>query len=405
MRFHQDHDPETAELHRKYRTVALYVFLVLIAVALFALLLFNFSTVTSLLFTLLSALTVIFYGIFIACALFPFFTVFRRLLAFPLKRFPRLCEVLALVLTYVFLIVLLAVILLAVIPSFGDEVMDFIDALKAAVHNVDVLLSKNESLAFVKNMFDDLTAGIIDHIVTPEVLLSYVSEVLSGAYNLVIGTIISVYLLASRKKLGALGGKVMLAIFPKKFFEHMMILFRSFYRGFMEFFFARLLLSITLSALCYFFCMLLGIPFRGIIMLILLITGLIPFVGPILGTLVCTVLVLLIAPSQSLFLFAFILLIHILQGHFLKKRLLRPKLRPGAAVTSICVLIGYALLGFVGAILAVPVYAAVSTNLRDFQVRHLLHRGYRVEDHHLVHRSEEEPQYTFMNDEADNQES
>ncbi|MBR2952355.1 MAG: hypothetical protein IKC43_05210, partial [Clostridia bacterium] len=217
MRFHRDHDPETAELHRKYRTVALYVFLVLIAVALFALLLFNFKAVISLLFTLLSALTVIFYGIFIACALFPFFTVFRRLLAFPLKKFPRLCEVLALVLTYVFLIVLLAVILLAVIPSFGDEVMDFIDALKAAVHNADVLLSKNESLAFVKNMFDNLTAGIIDHIVTPEVLLSYVSEVLSGAYNIAIGTIISVYLLASRKKLGALGGKVMLAIFPKKF--------------------------------------------------------------------------------------------------------------------------------------------------------------------------------------------
>ena len=150
--------------------------------------------------------------------------------------------------------------------------------------------------------------------------------------------------------------------------------------------------------------MLLGIPFRGIIMLILLFAGLIPFVGPILGTLVCTLLVLLIAPSQSLFLFAFILLIHILQGHFLKKRLLRPKLRPGAAVTSICVLIGYALLGFVGAILAVPVYAAVTLNLRDFQVRHLLHRGYRVEDHHLVHKSEEEPQYTFMNDETDSQE-
>ena len=232
-------------------------------------------------------------------------------------------------------------------------------------------------------------------------MLSYASTVLSGAYNIAIGTIISVYLLASRKKLGAIGSKVMLSVFPQKFFDHTMIFFRSFYRGFMEFFFARLLLSAILSALTYLFCLIIGIPFRGIIMLILLFLGLIPFIGPIFGTLLCTILVLLISPSKALYLFLFIIIVYVLEGHFLKKKLLRPKLRPGAAVTSVCVLIGYALLGFIGAILAVPIYAAVTLNLRDFQVRHLLHRGYRVEDHHLVHHSEEDVQYTFIDDRED----
>lgn len=403
MRFHQDNDPETGELHKRYRTIALYTFAVLVAVALFTLLLFNFKNVTSFLYTLISSFAVIFYGVFIACALFPFFLLFRRLFALIFKKSPRLCEVLSLVFTYVFLIALLAIILLAVIPSFGDEIAHFIDALKAAVDHANSLLAAKPSLAFLKDIFTDFSNRLLDRIVTPDKLLSYASDVLSGAYNIAIGTIISVYLLASRKKLGALGGKVMLAVLPKSFFERMMLLFRSFYRGFIEFFFARLLLSIALSGLSYFFCWIIGIPFRGIIMLILLIAGLIPFLGPIIGVLVCTVLVLLISPSNALYLFAFILFIHVLEGHFLKKKLLRPKLRPGAAVTSICVLIGYTLLGFAGAIMAVPVYAAVTLNLREFQVRHLLHRGYRVEDHHLVHQSEEDAQYTFIDEEPEEQ--
>ena len=193
----------------------------------------------------------------------------------------------------------------------------------------------------------------------------------------------------------------MLAVLPKNFVSHTTMFFRSFYRGFMEFFFARLLLSAVLATATYFFCLLVGIPFRGIIMLILLFAGLVPFVGPIIGTLLCFTLVLLIDPSHALYLLSFIIVAHVLEGIFLKKRLLRPKLRPGAAITSITVLIGYALLGFAGTILAVPVYAAVALNLRDFQVRHLLHRGYRVEDNQLVHHSEEDTQYTFIKSEEE----
>lgn len=398
MRFQKD-DPELKDLHRQCHTVSFYVFTVLIAAALFALFLFNFKDVASILFTLLSTLTVILYGVFIACVLFPFFTLFRKLLSIPFKKRVRLCDTLALILTYVFLFAVLAVILLAVIPSFGDEVARFVEALQSAVKNANSLLSKNESLAFAKDIFNDIADTLIGKIITPNKVLSYVSDVLSGAYNIAIGTVISVYLLASRKTIGAIGSKVMLAIFPKTFFSRMIILFRSFYRGFMEFFFARLLLSALLALLSYLFCLLIGIPFRGIIMLILLFTGLIPFLGPILGTLLCFILVLLIDPSHALYLFAFIIIVYVLEGHFLKKRLLRPKLRPGAAVTSICVIIGYALFGFFGSILAVPVYASVTLNLRDFQIRHLLHRGYRIEDHQLVHHSEDDNQFTFMNDE------
>ena len=399
MRFYKDDDQESKELHKKYRTIALYTFLILIAIALFALLIFNFKAVTSVFLSLLSSLTVIFYGLFIACALFPFFTIFRMLFGIIFKKSPRLCEVLSLVFTYIFLVVLLGIVLLAVIPSLGKEIDHFVKAITDAVENANAILSNKPSLSFLKDIFNQFSEQFIGSIATPENLLSYASNILNGAYNIIIGTIISVYLLASRKKLGALGGKVMLAVFPKPFYERTMLLFRSFYRGFIEFFFARFLLSFALSALSYLFCLIVGIPFRGIITLILLVTGLIPFVGPIIGVILSTILVLLISPSNALYLFAFIILIHILEGHFLKKKLLRPKLRPGAAVTSICVLIGYAILGFAGAILAVPVYAAVTLNLREFQVRHLLHRGYRVEDHHLVHRSEEDEQYTFINEE------
>ena len=44
MRFFKDEDEQTKELHKKYRTIALYVFAVLIAASLFAIILFNFKS-------------------------------------------------------------------------------------------------------------------------------------------------------------------------------------------------------------------------------------------------------------------------------------------------------------------------------------------------------------------------
>ena len=394
MRFHQD-DQESKEFHHKCRTVAIYVFVSLVAVALFSLLIFKIKSVLAAFSILLSAMTVIFYGIFIACVLFPFFTLFNRLFSMIFKKSARLAEVFALICTYVSLFGVLTIILFSVIPSFGQEVTSFIDAVKAALANANSLLSKNESLAFLKDVFSDIGNALLNKLITPETIYSYVMQALSGAYNVIIGLIISIYLLTARKKLGALGNKVMISIFPKKFVTGTTVIFRSFYHGFMEFFFARLLLSAALAALTYVFCFVLGIPFRGIIMLILLFTGIVPFAGPIIGTLVCFFLVLLIDPTHALILFLFIVVVHILEGHFLKKRLLRPALRPGAAITSISVIIGYALFSFVGAILAVPVYAALSLNLRDYEIRHLLRRGYRIEDQDLVHHTEDE-QITFM---------
>ena len=60
MNFRKDNDPEINELHKKYRTIAIYAFIALVAVALFTLLLFNFKTVTSLFSSLLSSMAVIF---------------------------------------------------------------------------------------------------------------------------------------------------------------------------------------------------------------------------------------------------------------------------------------------------------------------------------------------------------
>ena len=115
---------KTSDSHKKYRSAAVYVFVALLAVSVFALLVFNFFKITTFLSAIFSTFAVIIYGILFACALFPFFRLFNKLLSFPLKndRHTRLREILSLVLTYLFLILLVAVLLLAVLPSIGEEV-------------------------------------------------------------------------------------------------------------------------------------------------------------------------------------------------------------------------------------------------------------------------------------------
>ena len=388
MRFFRD--PELQDLRKKCRTISFYVFTVLIAVALFSLIIFNFTHFSSFLAALLSALSVIFYGIFIACVLFPFFTIFDKLLGLGMTKRIRLRETLALVLTYVFLALILGVILLAVLPSLGNEVTHFIDSFNKAIGDAHNLLSRHASLSFMRDALDNAADIFLSRFITPDKLISSATNLVSGTYSIVIGVIVSVYLLSARKKLGAITSKIALSILPRSVFARGIAVFRVSYHGFMEFFFARLILATILATLTYLFCFIIGIPFRGIIMLLLLLTDMVPFFGPIIGTAVCFSLVLLIDPSHALFLLLFVIAVRILEARLLKKKLLRPKLRPGAAVTAIAVIIGYALLGFVGALLAVPVQAAFSLILREFQIRHLLRKGYRIEDGTLVHDSDEE---------------
>ena len=386
-----DHLPDA--FRSSVRSVAFYALAVLLASALLCIALFRLDLIFGFLVFLFDLFRTTFYGVIFAFLLFPFTrfiaTLLNRLF-FKKRQHPRLAEVLSVLLTYLLLLIVLAVLLLAIIPTMGSEASVFTKTVSGAIAGVRDTLATNDSLAFLRDVWNDATVFFQSTVFSPQKLAGIIGGVLSGAYNIVIGLIISVYMLLGRRHLGAICAKIMAATMPRTVASRTGMFFRSLYTCFMDFIFFRLIFAAIVAVVTYLVCLVFAIPFRGFATLLLPFFCLIPVFGPILGTLVVTLAVTLVDPVASVILLCTLIAAYTLLNRLLGTRLLRPKLRPGIAPCAIAVFVFYVLFGILGAFLAVPICAAASILLREI-IFHALHKkGYRLGERDITRERKKE---------------
>ena len=376
----------TPEFRTKLQSVALYTLIVLLASVVFAIAVFRLGAILALLRAFLELLRTTLYGVIFAFLLFPFARAINAAITFCFfrkKPHSRIAEGASIALTYLLIIVLLCVLLLAVLPTIGSETAAFTGAVSSALGNVRDLITAHDSLFFLRDVWNDATMLFQDTLLAPQRIAAIIGSVLSGAYNIILALIISAYMLVSRRKLGAICAKIMAAFMPHTVASRTGMFFRSLYTCFMDFIFYRLIFAALLGAVSYAVCLVCAIPYRGFITLVLPICSIIPVFGPTIGTGLVLLVVVSESPLSALILLATIVSTHVLGHRLIGKHMLRPKLRPGIAPCAVAVFVFFVLFGILGAILAVPVCAAASILLREIIVHALHRKGYKLDDQSL----------------------
>lgn len=379
-----DHLPES--FRASVRSVAFYSLTILLGTALLAIALFRLDLILDFLTVLFNLFRTTFYGVIFAFLLYPFTRFIALLLnrLFFKGRHPRATEILSVVLTYLLLLAVLAVLLLAIIPTMGSEASVFTKTVSGAIAGIRDTLAADDALSFLRDIWEDTALLFQSTIFSPQKIIGILSGVLSGAYNIAIGLIISIYMLLGRRHLGAICAKMMAAIMPHTVASRTGMFFRSLYTCFMDFIFFRLIFAALMAVVTYLVCLVFAIPFRGFATLLLPFFCLIPVFGPIIGTGIITLAIWLVDPVASVILLCALIASYVLLNRLLGRRLLRPKLRPGIAPCAIAVFVFYVFFGILGALLAVPVCAAASILLREI-IFHALHKkGYRLEEHGIA---------------------
>ena len=119
-------------------------------------------------------------------------------------------------------------------------------------------------------------------------------------------------------------------------------------------------------------CLLLRVPLLSVIVILVLLSQLIPVVGPILGTTVSVLLVIILkGPWWGLLFAAALIALEIFTTTVVLPHMLPKKLRPPYAVTAAVVLLSLSLFGVIGAFLAVPIYATLNIEIRRFIIHRL----------------------------------
>lgn len=104
-----------------------------------------------------------------------------------------------------------------------------------------------------------------------------------------------------------------------------------------------------------------GLPYSLLLGLIVGVTNIIPYMGPILGAIPAIIVALMDSPVKALFVLAVIVIVQQLDGHLISPLVMGKRLNTHPLTIIVLLLVSGKWIGPLGMILAVPVYAMIKT--------------------------------------------
>ena len=125
-----------------------------------------------------------------------------------------------------------------------------------------------------------------------------VLNVVTVAKNLIIGIIVAVYMLASRKRFVQQGKLVLHSIVRPRWAQLITEEVKYADRMFGGFINGKIMDSAIIGVLCYIGCLIFKFPSALLVSVIIGVTNVIPFFGPFIGAIPATLLILIQSPSR-----------------------------------------------------------------------------------------------------------
>ena len=284
-------------------------------------------------FLIRDLLLILFVGLILMSALTPMVNTLAKL---------KLPKVLSIAITYIIIIALLAAVLIGIFPPFIEQSSRLIVTLPRLmahffnIANIDKSVFQSELGNLSKSLFS-ITINVFDHFLTMIFLL-----------------VLTFYLLLERDNLESR----VAALFVGKetrvrnLIIHIQEKLGAWLRG-------QLLLSIIIGVSSYVGLTILNIPYALPLALFAGIMEVVPVIGPIISALPAMLIALTISPWLSLGVAAMFFVIQQLENHLIVPQIMKRAVGLNPLVVILAIAIGSRLLGFAGALLAVPIAVVI----------------------------------------------
>ena len=177
--------------------------------------------------------------------------------------------------------------------------------------------------------------------------------------NIFIGLIVMIYLLNIKESMLGESRKLTFALLPKKWAEHVVQEFAYINKVFGGFIVGKIIDSLIIGWLCFFCLSFMKMPYTMLVSVIVGVTNVIPFFGPFIGAIPSFILILLTSPMQSVYFLIFVLVLQQFDGNILGPRILGDSTGLSSFWVLFSILLFGGLFGFVGMIVAVPLWAVI----------------------------------------------
>lgn len=353
----------------------------------FYFILFRYNQLTALLKEIISILQPITIGLVIAYLLNPIMSFWEeKILLLLCRRFKNINKIkkvsrgVSILFTLALAFMLIVMLGFLVIPELVSSIYNMALTLPKQLEEFEAwftsLLDMNSNFSY---LLENLIASTTDYFETwlKSDLLKQLNIFLSGftvgiinvinaLMNLLIGVIVSIYVLSSKDIFIGQGKKIIYALFKPSRANVIINTARKSHQIFGGFISGKLIDSLIIGMLCFLGLSILDTPYVVLVSVIVGITNIIPFFGPYIGAIPSAVLILLTNPIKGLYFIIFIIILQQIDGNIIGPKILGDSTGLSAFWVVFSILLGGGLFGFLGMIMGVPVFAVIYYIIKQF---------------------------------------
>ncbi|MBQ6539563.1 MAG: AI-2E family transporter [Oscillospiraceae bacterium] len=275
---------------------------------------------------------------------------------------------LSVALAVITVLLVVSLLLATLIPQLIDSITTFANNFEGYAESFEKLLE--EWGVSTANTSFDIQSIISSSENTLNTIIQYIAGNLNniistsaaagrGIFNVTIGFILSLYLLANKNRLknGAL--KLMSLTLPEKKYDTTVNFLRRCDTILVRYVTFNILDAIIVGIANVIFMTIAGMPYAGLVSFLVAMTNLVPTFGPLVGAVIGGFILLMIKPWYALLFLIFTLILQACDAYIIKPRLFGNSLGVSGLFILIAIIVGGNVLGMAGILLAIPFAAIV----------------------------------------------
>lgn len=291
-------------------------------------------------------------------------------------------RIFAIITVYLLALAVIAILLQLILPQVVDSAFSLVSNVSYYLGNLDAMVRdliqrfhlESEGIFDMVEAYNSLiekgTQMISDAL--PNVLnfgkdvFNFGKSVSSGVVTALTAFIASIYMLAGKDRLIRQIKMLIFSVFPAKGSRHILSVANRANEIFVGFINGKLIDSAIIGVLCFILTSILRIPYAVLVSVVVGVTNVIPFFGPIIGSVPCIMILLIVDPWAALRFGVLIIVLQQFDGNILGPKILGDSTGLSAIWVLVAIVVGGGLFGFLGMLLGVPTFAVLYSLVREW---------------------------------------
>lgn len=377
--------------NQKYNTIAVYSFIVIAASILFFLIMSGLERFNQALAGYVSVFYPFIYGFIIAYLVNFLLNFFKKLLGkisyinkLKRARFHMISLLLAYIsfsfLIYLFIIFVLPQ-LISSINGLISNINDYINVTNDYIQNLlDEILLPPDIAEFINKRWDEV-ADFISNIAKGflPILIAFLRNTFLSVWNIFIGIIISIYMLAEKDRFISIAKKLNYGIFNVKLADKIIVICKRSQKIFSSFLGGKILDSLIIGVLAFIILSIVKMPYTLLVSFIIAVTNIIPFFGPFIGAIPSVIIIFFESPVMAFWFLIIILILQQVDGNIIGPKILGDSLGISSFWILFAILVGGKFFGFIGLIIGVPLFVLIYSIMKEIIEARLKVKGLPIE--------------------------